>query len=57
MASHSEENRALAEARRHLKSEKGPPPTGYQPPVQALPGKRVKILDGQLDLDGNEHRP
>jgi hypothetical protein len=57
MASRSE-SPALAEARRLAqdKHNKGPVPRGYKPPVRPLPGKRVEVLDGQLDLDGNEHR-
>jgi hypothetical protein len=54
MASRSE-SPALAEARRLTqdKHNKGPIPRGYKPPVRPLPGKRVEVLDGQLDLDGN----
>jgi hypothetical protein len=56
MASRSE-NPALAQALRLAKDkDKGPVPRGYEPPVRPLPGKRAEILDGQLDLDGNEHQ-
>jgi hypothetical protein len=46
---------ARAEAARLSKARKGPPFEYDLPPARALPGKRVKILDGQLDLDGNEY--
>ena len=49
------ESSGLAQARRLAKADTGPPPKGYRPPVQRLPGKRVGVFDGQLDLDGNEH--
>lgn len=48
-----QESPGLAQARRLAKA-KGPPPTDYPPPVRVLPGKRVKVLLGQLDLYGNE---
>jgi hypothetical protein len=49
------ENPALAGARRLAKADSGPPPEGYRPPVRVLPGKRIPILEGQLDLYGHEH--
>jgi hypothetical protein len=52
--SHSE-NPALVAARRAAKADKGPPPADYRPPVQVSPGKRIKVLPGQLDLDRREH--
>jgi hypothetical protein len=49
------ESPGLAAARRLVRADKGPPPEGYWPPAQVLRGRRVKVIPGQLDLDGNEH--
>jgi hypothetical protein len=44
----------MAEATRALRLRKGKA-DGWRPPPSTFPGRRVKILPGQLDLDGREH--
>jgi hypothetical protein len=51
----STERKALGEAKRAAKLPAGAPSEHDQPPVRALPGKRVRVLRGQLDLYGHEH--
>lgn len=53
------DNPALAEAVRALrKQRKGPAtPADIPPPSTFKGGRRVKLIPGQLDLDGREHLP
>jgi len=47
---------AVADALRlRLRGRKGPATEKDRPPLSVLPGRRIRILKGQLDLDGNEH--
>jgi hypothetical protein len=47
------EKPALAEAKRALRLGAGKA-DDWRPPPSTFPGRRVKPLPGQLDLDGNE---
>ncbi len=47
----------IAAALRALRGRKGPATEGDRPPVSPAPGRKVKPIKGQLDLDGNEHLP
>jgi hypothetical protein len=54
MNRHSEK-RGLAEARRFVEARKGPPDDERdRPPVRPMPGRRAKVLPGQLDVYGSE---
>jgi hypothetical protein len=46
---------ALHEAELALKKRKGPATEADRPPLSVAPGPKVRILEGQLDLDGNIH--
>jgi hypothetical protein len=48
------ENPGLTAARRAAKAETGPP-DAYRPPPSVFPGRRAKVLPGQLNLYGYEH--
>jgi hypothetical protein len=45
---------SLLEATKLAKARKGKPTEADVPPVRPLPGRKPKVLPGQLDLDGNE---
>jgi hypothetical protein len=45
----------IAEAKRALRLRKGPPADGDRPPPTPFPGRKVKLIPGQLDLDGVQH--
>jgi hypothetical protein len=49
----SKEHPAITEARRLLGARKGPPTETDRPRHK---GRPPRVLDGQLDLDGNVHR-
>jgi hypothetical protein len=44
------EHPALSQARRDLEAQPGPVPADYSPPVSTFPGKRPKVIEGQLAL-------
>jgi hypothetical protein len=48
-------NPGISEALRALKLRKGPPSDDDRPPPGVFPGKKVKLIPGQLDLAGNQH--
>jgi len=50
------ESAGVREALRALRQRKGRPTSADQPPPSTLPGRRVRVLKGQLDLDGHEHK-
>ena len=55
MTSRSKEKKPLLEAQRLArKARKGKPTAADAPPVRPLPGRKPKVLPGQLDFDGNE---
>jgi hypothetical protein len=45
----------LRVAIRMLKARKGPVKEDDRPPVKPLPGRKPRILPGQLDFFGQEH--
>jgi hypothetical protein len=45
------EQQALASALHATKHAPGPLESGYRPPVSTLPGKKAKVLPGQLSFD------
>jgi hypothetical protein len=51
------ENPGLTAARRLWKRgvRRGAPPDDDRPPPSTFPGRKPKLLPGQLDLDGQEH--
>lgn len=55
MAKSSRRNKAIGEAVRAARLPKQTPIENDQPPVRVLPGRRVRVLRGQLDLYGHEH--
>jgi hypothetical protein len=48
-------NRGVSEALRALKARRGPPTEEDRPPPGVWPGKKVDLIAGQLDLDGNQY--
>jgi hypothetical protein len=49
-------NPGINQALRALKMRKRPPTDDDTPLPSVFPGKKVKLIPGQLDLDGVEHR-
>ena len=45
----------LREALRALRARRGPPTEADVPRVRPLPGKRIRLIPGQLDLKGHVH--
>jgi hypothetical protein len=48
--------RALADAIRASKLKPRKPTEGDRPPPSTMPGRRPRLLDGQIDIFGVEHR-
>jgi hypothetical protein len=48
-------NRGLSEALRALKLRPGSPTDDDRPPQTVIPGRKVELVPGQLDLDEVEH--
>jgi len=48
-------DRGISAALRALKQRPGPPTEHDRPRPSVFPGKKVKLIPGQLDLAGNQH--
>jgi hypothetical protein len=52
----SRESLGVIAARRALRGAKAKPTERDRPPPSTLPGRRGRVLPGQLDLAGREHK-